>query len=214
MAALASPKHERFCQNIFTGMPAGRAYEEAGFSPDPTAGNARRMLGKEYVARRIEELRAVVAQENNLSAARILSEKSKIAFHNPADYLSFNEDGTAELDLVALDRDHCAAISEITCVTTYNRNGGKSTRVSIKLYDKNSALTDLGKHLGLWTEKVEIGRPGDFAQAQSTEELLAKVRAELGESDAEEFKKLIAQGDSRAMEAEAVVSSADPVHVD
>jgi len=208
MAALASPKHEKFCRLIASGVSVAEAHERAGFAPNPQ--NAQTLKRRDYIARRLSELQEGAARRAEISGKKILEEMALIAFHNPADYLHFNDDGTAELDLVALDRDHCAAISEMTCVTTFDRNGGKRTRISIKLLDKKGALESLGRHYGLWTEKLEIGRPGDFSNVASTDELLEKLRAELGETDAVEFMRLVQQESPRALTGVAIEQKEAP----
>ena len=53
----------------------------------------------------------------------------------------------ALIDSDELDDDTAAAIAEIS----QNATGG----VKLKMHDKKGALVDLGKHLGMFTEKVE-----------------------------------------------------------
>lgn len=45
---------------------------------------------------------------------------------------------------------------------------------------------------GLLVERKETGAPGDFAALQSTEEIVAKVRSELGDTIAEVLLKTLA----------------------
>jgi len=68
-------------------------------------------------------------------------------------------DGTAYVDLSDLDRDKAAAISEIV-VDEYTEGKGDDARqvkrVRFKLHDKRAALLDIGKHLGMFRERVEV----------------------------------------------------------
>ena len=84
------------------------------------------------------------------------------------------------------DRDQAAAIAEV--ISERGQDGKIRTRIN--LADKKAALVELGRHFGLWIERVEHGRPGDFSDIQSTEELIEKIRTELGHEDAEAFLAL------------------------
>jgi phage terminase small subunit len=129
-----------------------------------------------------------------ITAARVLEEMAKLAFHNPADYIKIDEDGSAIVDLSKLDRDQAAAITEV--ISERGEDGKVKTR--IKLADKKAALVELGRHFGLWIERVEHGRPGDFSDIQSTEELIEKIRTELGPDDADALLALVKAPTGRA----------------
>lgn len=44
-------------------------------------------------------------------------------------------------------------------------------RIKFKLMDKKGALVDIGKHFGMFVQKIEHGGPGDFSD-MSEDELL------------------------------------------
>jgi hypothetical protein len=69
-----------------------------------------------------------------------------------------------------------------------------STRTKVKLADgatRKSALELLGKKLGMWVERSEVGQPGDLTNVDSTEELVAKLREELGDKEADAFAAMM-----------------------
>ena len=78
------------------------------------------------------------------------------------DYMSIGKDGMPYCDFSAIDRDKAAAIQELHVDVVQEYNGAKGKRrktvpvrrVRFKLADKRAALVDIGKHLGMFTEKI------------------------------------------------------------
>ena len=192
MPALVNTRHELFCQNLTKGMSDVAAYEAAGYARD--LGNACHLAQKPHIRARVQELMERAGRRAEITATRVLQEMAKLAFYNPADYIKIDEDGSAIVDLSKLDRDQAAAITEV--ISERGEDGKVKTR--IKLADKKAALVELGRHFGLWIERVEHGRPGDFSDIQSTEELIEKIRTELGPDDADALLALVKAPTGRA----------------
>ena len=192
MPVLANARHESFSQNLTKGMSEVAAYEAAGYTRD--LGNACHLAQKPHIRARVQELMERAGRRAEITAARVLQEMAKLAFYNPADYIKIDEDGSAIVDLSKLDRDQAAAITEV--ISERGEDGKVKTR--IKLADKKAALVELGRHFGLWIERVEHGRPGDFSDIQSTEELIEKIRTELGPDDADALLALVKAPTRRA----------------
>ena len=72
MGPLRNPRHERFAQNLFEGMPASTAFEEAGYVPND--GNAIRLKGNERVQARLAELQAAAAKASEVTVESLLAE--------------------------------------------------------------------------------------------------------------------------------------------
>ena len=113
----------------------------------------------------------------DITAERVLGELAKLAFANPADYFTVQADGTAYVDLSTLTRAQAAAIAEIV-VDEYVEGKGEDTRnvkrVKIKLVDKGVNLERLGRHLKLFTDKVEVS--GLEALAERIRQSRAKTK--------------------------------------
>jgi hypothetical protein len=94
-----------------------------------------------------------------ISKETVLAELAKLAFSNMLDYIEIDADGQPRLDFSALTRDQAAAIHEVVVETrTEERDDGSPiiiVKSKFKLADKRSPLVDLGKHLGLFKERVE-----------------------------------------------------------
>jgi hypothetical protein len=69
---LRNPRHERFAQLLFEGLPASRAFEQAGYAPND--GNAIRLKGNEKVQARLRELQAQAAAKTEVTLQTILND--------------------------------------------------------------------------------------------------------------------------------------------
>ena len=158
MPALKNPKHELFAQEVAKGTALERAYAMAGYKPDPK--NAARLTKNDAVRTRIDEILTLAAEKAGVTVQAVLEELAKIGFSNIADFVDVSGD-MPSIALNGVGRDKLSALSEITSETVFERNGksGKPTevrRVKIKLWDKRAALVDLGRHLGMFKDKVEM----------------------------------------------------------
>jgi phage terminase small subunit len=166
MAPLKNPRHERFCQAIATiGKSHRMAYIDAGYKStlDSADASAARLLADAKVAARVSELQVEAAKETIATAARVLEEMAKLAFANMADFFMVGTDGAPRLDWGSLTRDQKAALQEVTCDIFTDGRGDDARevrRVKFRLADKRAVLVDLGRHLGLFKEKVEHSGPG------------------------------------------------------
>lgn len=187
MPVLKDHRHELFARRIAEGLSPTDAMREAGIHSGSVSGNAIAVNGKNLekrpaIAARIMELREQAAARTTVTAARVLEEMAKIGFANMIDYIKVQEDGSAYVDLNQIDRDKAAAISEVV-VDTYMEGKGDEARevkrVRLKLHDKRGALMDMGRHLGMFTQRVEVtGKDGGPIQHQSAVEVSLLNREE------------------------------------
>ena len=93
------------------------------------------------------------------SPDRVLRELCLIGFSNMADFVVAYEDGTATLDFSNMSRDQAAAIQEFV-VDEYMDGRGEDARpvkrTRFKLADKKGALVEIGRHLGMFTDKLKV----------------------------------------------------------
>jgi phage terminase small subunit len=166
MPVLQNARHEAFARSIFEGKSGREAYKLAGYKAKPGGKRsgpadaaAARLLKNVQVAARIAELKGAAAQASTVTATRVLDELAKLAFSNMLNYMAIGDDGQPRLDFSALTRDQAAAIHELVVEsrTEERKNGPPAVIVKIrfKLADKRGPLVDLGKHLGLFKERVE-----------------------------------------------------------
>lgn len=155
---MLTDKQEKFVLEYLVDLNATQAAIRAGYSKDTARQMGSENLSKPDIADAIAERRKAQAEKLDLSADRVLRELSLIGFANMQDYVRVTSDGDPFVDLSQLTRDQAAAIGEVTVedfVTGRGDDARDVRRVKFKLSDKRAALVDLGRHLKLFTDKVE-----------------------------------------------------------
>lgn len=146
-------KQKIFADEYLIDLNATRAYRVAypSVKKDETAAAAAaRMLRNVKVAAYIAERMEERQKRTEVSQDRVVQELAAIAFSKTTDYVEIvggrviikNTDGLNEEQVRAI-----AGIKEGT-------NG-----IEIKLNDKEKALELLGRHLGMWNDKLDIKTP-------------------------------------------------------
>ena len=89
----------------------------------------------------------------------MLRELCLIGFSNMADFVVAYEDGPATLDFSNMSRVQAAAIQEFV-VDEYMDGRGEDARpvkrTRFKLADKKGALVEIGRHLGMFPDKLKV----------------------------------------------------------
>jgi phage terminase small subunit len=154
-------KQERFVDEYLIDLNATQAAIRSGYSEKTARQLASRLLSDVDIQDEITKRRAALSEKKGLTVERIVDEMIKLGFSNMQDYMKVGGDGLPQLDWSGLTRDQAAALSEVTVDTVAghdeDENGFKrdTTRVKFKLNDKRAALVDLGKHLGMFGDKLE-----------------------------------------------------------
>lgn len=111
---------------------------------------AKYMLGKPAVQEAIEYYMSKRIAKREIKAEMIMEELARVAFQDIRNVVSFNEQGVTFKRSEELDDDTARSISEIS--ETVTQHGGTKR---VKMYDKLAALELLGRHLGMWKDRVE-----------------------------------------------------------
>jgi phage terminase small subunit len=172
MADKLTIKQEKFAQGLFAGLSQREAYKQAYDAENMTDKSidekACELAGNVKIESRIKELTDELKERNMVTVERVLAELAKVGFANGSDFAKviektyiekvFDEEGN-EIDQIEkkyktveimvtdeIDKNKLAAIAGI-----------KSTRegIEVKTNDKIKALELMGKHLGMFTEKIE-----------------------------------------------------------
>ena len=102
------------------------------------------------VKNEIDKAMAERSRRTGINQDRVLRELAKIAFVNPNDVINFR-DATVKMT----SEENLAAIASIK-VKKIPGEYGDATEREVKLYDKLRALDLLGRHLGMFKDKIEI----------------------------------------------------------
>ena len=141
-------KQKRFIEEYLIDLNATQAAIRAGYSPDTAKSIGSENLTKPDIQARIARAMAERSRRTGVNADRVVMELAKIAFVNAKDVI---DSDTATVRPDALPED-TAAIQSVK-VKTFGEDGLER---EIKMADKLKALELLGKHLGMFKDKVEL----------------------------------------------------------
>jgi phage terminase small subunit len=165
-------KQQCFVSEYLIDLNATQAAIRAGYSEKTAASIGCELLTKPNVQAAITAAKELRAKRTEVTQDRVVAELAKIGFANMKNYMRSGPDGDPYLDFSALTEDQTAALAEVT-VDDYVEGRGENSRavkrVKFKLHDKRAALVDLGRHLGIFVDKVQ------HSGSITLEDLLAKI---------------------------------------
>ena len=141
-------KQRRFTEEYLIDLNATQAAIRAGYSPDTAYSIGQENLKKPEIKTRIAKAMAERSRRTGVNADRVVMELAKIAFVNANDMIDVD---TATIKPDAAPED-TAAIQSVK-VKTFGEDGLER---EIKMADKLKALELLGKHMGMFKDKVEL----------------------------------------------------------
>ena len=148
-----TPKQERFVQEYLVDLNATQAAIRAGYSKKTADRIGPELLGKTCVSEAIQEKMRKRSQRTEITADMVLKEFAKLAFFDPRKL--FDANGNPK-DITELDDDTAAALAGLDVVQEVEPDSGTTTYTKrYKLASKQAALDSLGRHLGMFTDRVE-----------------------------------------------------------
>jgi phage terminase small subunit len=152
-----TPKRERFIFEYLIDLNATQAAIRAGYSKKTAYSSGQRLLKNVEVAEAIHKANETILYELEITAERVLSEIARLAYFDPRKL--FHADGSLK-NIHELDEDTARAIVAFDFEKLYRHFAkGQSkpigTVAKIKFADKGANLERLGKHLKLFTDKIE-----------------------------------------------------------
>lgn len=180
-------KQRAFVREYLIDLNATQAAIRAGYSADTAEQGGAQLYRNIKVRAAIDAAMKIRSHRTDVTADRVLHELAKIGFADIRKAVTWqtsliteedNPDGgdvavikhvvTNTVQLVGsedIDDDTAAAISEIS----QTAQGG----MKIKLHDKRAALVDIGRHLGMFTDKLNVNLN---MSDMSDEQLVASIR--------------------------------------
>lgn len=156
-------KQKRFVEEYLIDLNATQAAIRAGYSPKTAKDIGCENLAKPNISDAIDKAMAERSRRTGINQDRILLELARIGLAKITDVVD-PDTGKIRPD---------ASEDDLACIQSIKIKPNEfGTEREVKLYDKKSALVDLGKHLGLFKDKVELG--GDME---------LKITVDYGEDD-------------------------------
>lgn len=160
-------KQKRFIEEYLIDLNATQAAIRAGYSPATAKDIGCENLAKPNIRTHIDRAMAERSKRTGVNADRVIQELAKIAFVNATEVI---DPKTATVKEDALPED-TAAIQSVK-VKTFGEDGLER---EIKMADKLKALELLGKHLGMFKDKVELSGGLDNEKTK-LDDLLQQMR--------------------------------------
>lgn len=174
---------KRFCDEYLIDLNATRAYKVAypNCKKDETArANSSRLIAnaniQTYVAEKIKERE----KRTEITQDRVLNELAKIAFLDIRKI--YNETGGLK-NIQDIDDSTAGAITSIESVEEFDGYGEDREQIGynkkIKMLDKTKALELIGRHLGMFKDKVEV----DVKEKQEKKNTITDIFSQMKEVD-------------------------------
>ena len=149
--AKMTKKQQRFVEEYLIDLNATQAAIRAGYSVNTANEQGAQNLAKLSIQEAIAQAMAERSKRTGVNQDRVVLELAKIAFVNPKNLIN-SDDASVKEDAT---EDDLACIQSIK-VKTMTGAKGTSVEREVKLYDKQRALEQLGKHLGMWNDKIDV----------------------------------------------------------
>lgn len=154
-------KQSRFVDEYLIDLNATQAAIRAGYDPKWAKTNTTKLLTNTNIQKFLVERQKSLSERTEITQEMVLTELAKIGFADIRKAVKWSPslgeqvvgddivqtNGVMLIDSDRLDDDTAAAVSEISQT---------AQGIKIKMHDKRAALVDIGRHLGMFTDKVDI----------------------------------------------------------
>lgn len=178
------PRRAAFVAEYLKDFNATQAAIRAGYSARTAQEISHDLLSNALVADAVARGKAQRLERVNVTADKVLQEMALLAESDVSHYI-IDDYGQVELAEGAPDG-AMRAIQSIKRRVRVLEDGTKEYNVELKLWDKPTPLRLLGRHVGIFTDKLEVtgkgGGPIQVAAAQladMTQEQLAEMAQQL-----------------------------------
>jgi phage terminase small subunit len=158
MADALNDRQRRFVEAYLIEPNGKQAAIAAGYSRETAESQASRLLSLAKVRAELDRLRGERAQRTAITADEVLKELKRIAMCDIGEAFDDATGVLKPLNQIPVDVRRCIASIEVDELFDYE--GGQRTRIGVtkkvRFWDKKGSLDSLGKHLKLFTDKVEL----------------------------------------------------------
>lgn len=160
-------RQQRFCEEYLLDLNATQAAIRAGYSPETAGAIGAENLKKPQIQNDIARRMADRSRRTGVNTDRVVLELARIAFANAGDLIDAG-DATLKDDA---SRDDLAAIQSIKVKDM----GDMGIEREIRMADKLKALELLGRHLGIFNDRLRVDAKLDTGKLDS---ILAQLKDE------------------------------------
>ena len=159
-------RQARFVDEYLIDLNATQAAVRAGYSKKTAGQVGFENLKKPEIAAAVQEAQEARSERTEITQDQVLRELALIGFANAGDFFDWGPDGITIKDKGELTAEQQAVVAEVS--QTKTKEGGT---IRVKLHDKRAALVDIGRHLGMFTDNVNLGGGLKITHEQALEQL-------------------------------------------
>lgn len=167
-------KQRAFCREYAIDHNGTQAAVRAGYSKESASGTASRLLAEPHVQTEIQRLEDDAAERAAITVDDIVDAYRQIAEFDISSIFEWTTDG--RLTIRSFEDVPRAALGCIRSIEQKETKDGLPI-LSVSFYDRTQALNQLGKHLGMFKERVEHDASNALLEGLAkAQELIAKKR--------------------------------------
>lgn len=156
-----------FIEEYLLDLNATQAAIRAGYSKSNAHNQGSRLLENAKVAAAIAERMKARAERCEIDQDKVLREIYRLAMSDARKVMTWGPTGVKLIDSAELSDDDAAMVAEVS--QTITKEGGS---IRLKMHDKPGSLQMLGRHLGLFVDKVEhTGKDGGPIETRNVGDL-------------------------------------------
>lgn len=152
-------KQKLFVEEYLLDLNATQAAIRAGYSPETAGAIGAENLKKPQIQKAVARAMAERSRRTGVNADRVVRELAKVAFANAGDLIDA-KDATLKADAAP---DDLAAIQSIKVKDM----GDMGIEREVRLADKLKALELLGRHLGIFDDRLRVDAKMDTGKLDS-----------------------------------------------
>lgn len=156
-----TPKQQCFVEEYIVDLNATQAAIRAGYSARSAVVTGARLLANANVAAAVQSLKDERSQRTEVTADRVLKALAAVAFGDVR--ALFNEDGNM-IQPSKLSDEAASMVAGIEIVTSAKGDGEVERVAKIKTNDRLRALELIGRHLSMFTDKLEVAATVDLVE--------------------------------------------------
>ncbi len=170
-------RQERFVEQYLIHGNATEAARRAGYSPRSARSLAGVVMNRPQIVEALRVANEARAERTAITADRVLAEFARIAFAEIGRFAEFGPEGVTLKPDSTLGPDDRAAVAEL-----FASPGKRGVTTRVRLFDKQRALENLAKHLGL-----NRPRPAPPPEPPMSREELDKIKRRIIDRAKEEL---------------------------
>lgn len=148
-----NPKQKRFCAEYLKDLNAAQAAIRAKYSKKTARSIGQRLLTNVDIEKEIKSLMKERSERTRITQDRVLEELAILAHSNIKNYIEPQQNTKGFVifkDIDKISEEEARAIESI-------KANYKEGRIEFKLHSKTKTLEMIGRHLGMFVDKFDVG---------------------------------------------------------